>query len=151
MALPSSSRARGRGWRPSIMMDLGRIHEIRASLGAARIERGWIGQLRAVLARQKQAVADADAVAYYETNAELHRLIAGHAGIPRLALMLGHLEGQMAIALRRISTSRAHMRAAYQEHGEIISHIRAKDGAKAEGATRSHIAPTLARVTKQRR
>jgi DNA-binding GntR family transcriptional regulator len=137
--------------------DLVHIHEIRAYLEAAaarycaeRIERASIAQLDAVLARQKQAVADADALAYYETNAELHRLIAGHGGNPRLALMLGHLEGQMAIALRRISKSRAHMRAAYQEHGEIISHIRAKDGAKAEAAMRSHIAATLARVTKQR-
>jgi DNA-binding GntR family transcriptional regulator len=102
-----------------------------------------------VLTRQKRAVAETDALAYYETNAELHRLIARHSGNPRLALMLGQLEAQMAIALQCITTSRVHMRAAYKEHGEILSHIRAKDGRKAEAAMRSHIAAALARVTNQ--
>ena len=136
--------------------DLVLIHEIREYVEAAaarycaeRIDRKGVALLEAVLIRQKQAVADSDAQAYYQTNADLHREIAAHARNPRLAAMLGQLEGQMSIALQRISASRTHMRAGLQEHGEIVARIRAGDGAKAENSMRTHIAATLARVKKQ--
>ncbi|PWT89256.1 MAG: GntR family transcriptional regulator [Proteobacteria bacterium] len=136
--------------------DLVRIHEIREYLEAAaarycaeRIADRSIATLEATLVRQKQAVDAADAQLYYESNAELHRLIAEGAGNPGLVRMLEHLEGQMAIALRRISTSRAHMRSGYREHVQIVSQLRARDAAKAEGAMRAHIAATLARVRQQ--
>lgn len=137
--------------------DLVHIHEIREYVEAAaarycaeRIDRKGLALLDAVLARQKRAVADTDALAYYETNADLHRLIATHAGNPRLAAMLAQLEGQMAIALQHISASRAHMRAACQEHADIIAQIKCGNGAKAESAMRAHIAATLTRVKLQR-
>ena len=86
---------------------------------------------------------------YYRTNAELHRLIVGHAGNPRLAEMLAKLEDQMAIALVRIAASRAHMREGLREHGEIVAAIRARAPAKADAAMRAHIAATLSRVRQQ--
>tara|TARA_R110002110_G_scaffold54129_9_gene155576 strand:- start:3470 stop:4159 length:690 start_codon:yes stop_codon:yes gene_type:complete len=133
--------------------DLVRIHEIREYMEAAaarycaeRIERTGIDALQKVLIRQKQAVVEHDSQAYYETNADLHRLIAGNSNNPPLALMLSRFEGQMAIALQRISSSPAHMREAFQEHEEIVAQIRTGNGDKAELAMRHHIAGTLARV-----
>lgn len=136
--------------------DLLSIHEIREYLEAAaarycaeRATQALSAGLKEVLDRQKLAVSKSDAQAYYETNAELHRLIAVGAGNPRLALMLGQLEGQMTIALQRISTSWAHMAAGYKEHVAIIAEIGAGDAVKAEAAMRAHIAATLARVRRQ--
>lgn len=133
--------------------DLVRIHEIREYMEAAaarycaeRIDRSGIAALDAVLIRQKQAVVDHDARTYYETNAELHALIAGNSNNPPLALMLSRFEGQMAIALQQISSSPAHMREAFQEHEEIVAQIRSGNSDKAELAMRLHIAGTLARV-----
>lgn len=136
--------------------DLVRIHEIREYLEgsaarycAERIALADVAALEAILARQKKAVSEGDAEHYYRTNAELHRLIAGHAGNPRLAEMLAKLEDQMAIALVRIAASRAHMRDGLREHGEIVAEIRARAPAKAEAAMRAHIAATLSRVRQQ--
>jgi DNA-binding GntR family transcriptional regulator len=137
--------------------DLLRIHEIREYMEAAaarycaeRIDRAALAGLDAVLTRQKRAVAEGDASAYYETNADLHRQIAHGAGNLRLAAMLGQFEGQMAIALQRISTSRAHMRAGYREHAEIVEQISARSAPNAEAAMRAHITATIARVRQQR-
>lgn len=136
--------------------DLLRIHEIREFLEAAaarycaeRATREVSAGLKEVLRRQKAAVSDGNAQAYYETNAELHRLIAAGAVNPRLAHMLGQLEGQMTIALRNIATSRAHMAEGYKEHAAIVAQVSAGHAAKAEAAMRDHIAATLARVKRQ--
>jgi DNA-binding GntR family transcriptional regulator len=133
--------------------DLVRIHEIREYLEAAaarycaeRADKTVSAALKRVLARQKVAVAEANAHAYYETNAELHRLIAEGADNPRLAQMLGHLEAQMTMALQSIAASRAHIAAGYQEHAAIVAQIAAGNPAKAEAAMRAHIAATLARA-----
>lgn len=137
--------------------DLVRIHEIRAFLEAAsarycamRAPDALGAQLQGILGQQEQMVAQGQAGGYYETNAQLHRLIAQGAENGQLAAMLGQLEGQMTIALQAISTSPAHMREGLGEHARIVAAILARDPDAAETAMRAHICATLARVQAQR-
>jgi DNA-binding GntR family transcriptional regulator len=133
--------------------ELVRIHEIREYLESAaarycaeRADPDGITRMDEMLDRQRLAVAGQDAAAYFRTNAELHRLIAQAAGNPRLAEILERFEGQMAIALHRVSSDPAHMREGLREHEAIVAAILNGDGEAAERAMRRHIAATLARV-----
>ena len=137
--------------------DLVRIHEIRAYLEAAsarycaeRIERAAVAQLDAVLARQKQAVADADALAYYETNAELHRLIAGpcRQSAPRTdAGTSGGTDGNRAPV--HLHEPRPYACGLSGARRDRLPDPR-QGRSQCRAAMRSQIAATLARVTKQR-
>lgn len=138
--------------------DLVRIHEIRVFLEAAsarycalRATSALREDLQRILRRQEQAVARGRAEGYYETNGQLHRLIAQGAGNAQLAAMLGQLEGQMTIALQDISTSPAHMTEGLEEHARIVAAIGAGDPDAAETVMRAHISATLARVQALRR
>lgn len=129
--------------------DMLEIHEVRegveaqaARLCAERASPVALQQLAGLLQRQAAIVDLDDALGWFQTNADFHRLVAAAAGNRRLSEMTLVLEGQMRLGLRQVSSDREQRRQGLGEHRAVLDAITGREPALAERLMREHIRRT---------
>jgi DNA-binding GntR family transcriptional regulator len=115
------------------------LEGLAASQAARNITRAGTDQLRAVLERQREALAKEDLLGASDVNAQLHAKIvelSGHATAQRL---ISALNSQMVRFQFRTILIPGRPAQSHQEHSAIVEAVAAGDANKAERAMHRHL------------
>lgn len=112
-------------------------------LVATRITEDQLVTLRRNLRLQAGLVEDGDFSGFYAADAEMHELILGFTGFPRLASFAETAWVHVNRARRLILPQPGRVQATLDEHQAIAAALEARDPEAARTATRAHLAKLL--------
>ncbi|WP_237153958.1 GntR family transcriptional regulator [Oryzibacter oryziterrae] len=123
---------------PEIIVARTALERVTVRAAAERARNSDVVGLRAIIERQREAIAAVDHDAFHGHDEELHRAIAAVSGYPGLWTMIQQIKVQLD-RYRRLTLPQPHrMERAIAEHETIIDAIGARDGDRAESAIVRH-------------
>ena len=108
-------------------------------LAVPRLEDEDVARLEAMVARQAQLAKRGDVGAFFQSNAEFHRLIVEAAGNGMLVEMHGQLMAHMGRYRTRSLALRGTLQRSVSEHRGILGAVRARDAEHAAALLGDHI------------
>lgn len=124
---------------PEIIVARTALEDITARGAAERASSAAVDGLKAIVGRQREALAAGDRDGFHAADETLHMAIAESAGLPALWSMIVQIKVQLDRYRRLTLPQPNRMEMALAEHAAIVEAIAARDAAAAAAAMARHL------------
>lgn len=119
------------------------VEGLAARLAAEQMDDATLGLLKRCLEKQVRCADAGDFATYSQADIEFHDRVAAASRNQTLVRILAAIFGQILVLRLKTLNLRDRIRSSIAEHHRIFEGLGARDGARAEAATREHIQMVL--------